>query len=126
MLSYNKKLTSLLLQVVCILLLDISLVEELVGACFLEEGPLEGAADQEHLLGSKGKKMENLKGNASVRGCVGRVVGMCGVCLLLGLGDHGLLVCLPLGPVVHVSCGGSIKQSSPHQLVSQGTCGMMC
>ena len=59
--SYNKKLTSLLLQVVCILLLDISLVEELVGACFLEGGPLEGAADQEHLLESKRKKMENLK-----------------------------------------------------------------
>ena len=54
--SHNKKLTSLLLQVVCIILLDNSLVEELIGACFLEGGPLEGAADQEHLLESKRKK----------------------------------------------------------------------
>ena len=58
---YNEKSIRFLLQVVCILLLDISLVEELVGACFLEGGPLEGAADQEHLLESKRKKMENLK-----------------------------------------------------------------
>ena len=101
----------------CILLLDISLLEELVGACFLEGGPLEGAADQEHLLESKRKKVENLKKDASVRGCVGQVVGMCGVCLLLVLGVHGLglLVCLPLGPLVLLSYGGSIKQSSPHQ-----------
>ena len=55
-LSRVEKMTSLLLQVVCILLLDISLAEELVGACFLEGGPLEGAADQEHLLESKIKK----------------------------------------------------------------------
>ena len=59
--SQNKKLTSLLLQVVCILLIDNSLEEELVGACFLEGGPLEGAADQKHLLYSKRKKVENLK-----------------------------------------------------------------
>ena len=90
--------------------------------CFLEGGPLEGAADQEHLLVSKQKKGKLEKG-ASVRGCVGRVVGVCSVSLLLGLGVHGLglLVCLPLGPVVLVSCGGSIKQSSPYQMVSQGS-----
>ena len=90
--------------------------------CFLEGGPLEGAADQEHLLVSKQKKGKLEKG-ASVRGCVGRVVGVCSVSLLLGLGVHGLglLVCLPLGPVVLVSCGGSIKQYSPHQVVSQGS-----
>ena len=123
MLLNNEKSTRFLLQVVCILFLDISLVEELVGACFLEGVPLEGAADQEHLLYSKRKKSGKLEKNASVRGCVGKVVGMCGVCLLLGLGDHGLglLVCLPLGPVVLVSCGGSIKQSSPYQMVSQST-----
>ena len=57
----NEKSTRFLLQVVCILFLDISLVEELVGACFLEGGPQEGAADQEHLLYSKRKKVENLK-----------------------------------------------------------------
>ena len=47
------------------------------------------------------KKVENLKKNASVRGCVGKVVGMCGVCLLLGLGVHGLglLVCPPPGSI---------------------------
>ena len=114
LLSNNEKLTHLLLQVVCILLIDSSLVVELIDA--LLPG---GAADQEHLLESKkGKKVHQ-----SVFWCVGRVVGMCGVCLLLGLGDHGLglLVCLPLGPVVLVSCGGSIKQSSPYQMVSQGT-----
>ncbi len=60
--SCNKKLTSLLLPDVCIILLDISLVDELVGACFLEGGPLEGvAADQEHLLDSKRKKNGKLE-----------------------------------------------------------------
>ena len=37
--------------------MSIEWVEEVVGACFLEGGPLEGAvADQEHLLDSKRKK----------------------------------------------------------------------
>ena len=119
----NEKLTRLLLQVVCILLSDSSLVLGLVDALLPGGRTPGGAADQEHLLDSKKKEKKLEKVHQSVFRCVGRVVGMCGVCLLLGLGDHGLglLVCLPLGPVVLVSCGGSIKQSSPYQMVSQYT-----
>ena len=47
----------------------------MVRALLLEGGPLEGAADQEQLLVSK-KKIENMEKGASVRGCVGRVVGV--------------------------------------------------
>jgi len=95
--------------------------------CFLEGGLLEGLQTRSiFLIPRKKRKLEKV--HQSVFRCVGRVVGMCGVCLLLGLGVHGLglLVCLPLGPLVLLSCGVSIQQSSPHQLVSQGTCGMMC
>ena len=114
----------MLLQVLCILLLDISLVEELIGACFASwrEDLWRGLQTRSIFLSPREKNGKLEKG-ASVRGCIVRVVGMCGVCLLLGLGVHGLglLVCLPLGPVVLVSCGGSIKQSSPYQVVSQGS-----
>ena len=118
----NEKSTRFLLQVVCILLSDISLVFGLVDTCFLEGGLLEGLQTRSiFLIPRKKRKLEKV--HQSVFRCVGRVVGMCGVCLLLGLGDHGLglLVCLPLGPVVLVSCGGSIAQSSPYQMISQGT-----
>ena len=109
----------------CILLSDRSLEEELVGACFASwrEGPWRGLQTRSIFLYPSKKKENWKKVHQSVFRCVGRVVGMCGVCLLLDLGDHGLglLVCLPLGPVVLVSCGGSIKQSSPYQMASQGT-----
>ena len=59
------------------------------------------------------EKNGKLEKSASVRGCVGRVVGMCGVCLLLVLGVHGLglLVCPPLGPLVLLSYGGTFSMT---------------
>ena len=65
LLSHNEKLTHLLLQVVCILLIDSSLVVELIDALLPGGRTPGGAADQEHLLESKKKR--KLEKSASVR-----------------------------------------------------------
>ena len=65
--SDNEKLTHLLLQVVCILLSDSSLVLGLVDALLPGGRTPGGAADQEHLLESKKeKKRKKMEKGASV------------------------------------------------------------
>ena len=69
--SHNEQLTNLLLQVVCILLIDSSLVVELIDALLPGGRTPGGAADQEHLLESKKEKEKREKGASvcvSVRG----------------------------------------------------------